>query len=438
MKKEEIISVLEDWNFWKKELQIGIKRSTYINRLDNLAKTNHIIALIGARRSGKSYILRQFAKSLMERGKDKNSLLIINFEDPRLGELNAKSLQFIYETYLEFMNPKEKPILFLDEVQEVIGWEKWVRTMHELGKANILISGSNAKLLSTELATLLTGRHLDLLVFPLSFKEFLLFNNIEVKDRLDIISKRIELNRLLRAYMELGSFPEVVLSSEKKETLLKYFEDVISRDLVKRYKIRKSEKIKALARFYLSNIASPITFNSLEDMIGVSADTIEKFSDYMESAYLILFLKRFSFKMKEQEKSPRKVYAIDTGLANAVGFRFAENIGRIAENIVFLELKKKQASEPDLELFYWKDPQHKEVDFVLKRNMKVTDLIQVCWDLNDKKTLKREISALISACRFFKLKEATIITSEKDGMEIVDDVKITYVPLLQWLLELER
>jgi len=396
--------------------------------------TGQIIVITGARRSGKSFIMRQLAKELIKRGVNENRILIVNFEDPRFIDLNPQLLQQIYETYLEFLNPKDKPYIFFDEVQEVQKWEKWVRTMQELKKANIILSGSNAKLLSRELATLLTGRHLDITVFPLSFKEFLDFNGLYLKEELDFVSKKIEIKRLMRNYLEFGSFPEVVLQKEKREILLSYFEDILNKDLVRRYKIRKSENLKALIKFYLANPSSLITFSSLEKSLKISADTIEKFSNYLETAYLNFFLKRFYFKFKEQEKSPRKVYAIDSGLANTIGFRFSQNLGKLAENIVFLELKRKALFYPDLEFYYWKDERHREVDFLIKEKLKVNKLLQVCWNIEDKETRKREIESLIKAMREFKLNEGLIINEDYEGEEKIKGKEIKFIPLWKWLL----
>ncbi|MFH1960867.1 MAG: AAA family ATPase, partial [Patescibacteria group bacterium] len=209
MNKNEILTILEDWNFWKKELDTGVRRDFYLQKFEDLASTKHIVVVTGARRSGKSYLLRQFAKKLISQGVPKTNILMINFEDPRFVGLDTELLQKIYEVYLEVLNPQDKPYIFLDEIQEVKDWEKWVRSMHELNKAKIIISGSNAKLLSREFSTLLTGRHVDLTVFPLSFREFLHFKNLAVEDELDLVNKRIEVKTLLNEYLEFGSFPEV-------------------------------------------------------------------------------------------------------------------------------------------------------------------------------------------------------------------------------------
>ncbi|MFH1288860.1 MAG: ATP-binding protein [bacterium] len=434
MVKKEIIEILEDWNFWKKQLDTGIKRKEYVERSKQLSGTKQTLVITGARRSGKSFIMKELANEIIGSGKNKNEILLINFEDPRFIQLDIKLLQQVYETYLEYLDPKGAPYVFLDEIQEIEGWEKWVRTFQELQKGKVCVSGSNAKLLSKELGTLLTGRHLDMEVFPLSFKEFLSFKGIFIKDDMDIVSQRTKLKNLFNEYLEFGAFPEVVLSGQKQDILLHYFDDILNKDLVNRFKIRKPKKLKALTKYYLSNLSNLITFNSLEKFLGISMDTIEKFSGYLEDAYLVSFVKRFSFKVKEQEKSPRKVYCIDTGLANAVGFRFSENSGRLLENIVFLEFKRRQSKNSKIEIYYWKDVQHREVDFVLKEGLKVTQLVQVCQQLGDFKIRERETSSLLKAMDEFAINEGLIISEDAEEELSLEGKKIKIVPLWKWLL----
>lgn len=434
MNKNEILEVLEDWNFWRKDQDTGFPRLQYIEQLQSLKDSNQIIVITGARRSGKSYLMRGFAKKLISEGISKDNILFVNFEDPRFHRLDTDLLQKTYETYLESLNPKGSIYIFLDEIQEVSEWEKWVRTMHELKKANLIISGSNAKLLSRELSTLITGRHVDITVFPLSFKEFLSFNNLEVNNSLDLVNKKIDINRLLSEYFEYGSFPGVVLAGAKKQILLAYFDDLLNKDLIRRYKIRKTGKIKELAIYFLSNISTPSTYNSLKKQLLLTTDTIKKFSNYIESIYLIFFVKRFSFKLKEQEKSPRKTYAIDVGLSNQVGFRFSLNTGRLAENLVFLELLRKKSLDPEMELFYFKNERHQEVDFVIKEFLKVKSLIQVCWNVEDLKTKKREINSLIVGLEDLNLKKGLVITEDYENVEYYKEFEIKFIPLYKWLL----
>ncbi|SRR3989338_3428080 len=434
MRKDEIMEILQDWNFWKKELDTGRYRPDYIDKCRNFLKTNVIIAIIGVRRSGKSYIMRQLMNKISENTEKKN-ILMINFEDRRFAEFYSKILDEIYDAYLEFLKPDKNVFVFLDEIHNVPKWEKWVRTMHELGKAKIIISGSSSKLLSGELSSVLTGRHLDVHVIPLSFKEFLQFKNIEVKDKLDTISKRLEIKRALNEYMEFGGFPEVVLGSEKKQLLLTYFDDILTKDIERRYKLKKSDILRSLAKFYLTNTSGTITFNSLKKSLDTTTNTIEKFSSYLEESNILFFVKRFSFKVKEQEKAARKVYAIDVGLSNAVGFKFISNFGRIMENIVAIELKKAESLNPNMGIFYWQNQQQYEVDFVVKEGLKVKKLIQACWDISGYKTKEREIRALTKAGEELKCKNLIVITEDYEAEETINGKKIKFIPLWKWLLD---
>ena len=435
MEKKEVFDILDSWNEWAGQKDVGLIRNSYIDRLEGLISgSNQVITITGPRRAGKSYIMRQMGRLLADKGVKKENILFVNFDDPRFLSLDNKLLIQIYDVYREFLSPGDTPYIFLDEIQEIDEWEKWVRMMHELKKAKIIVSGSNAHLLSRELGTLLTGRHIDLSVLPLSFTEYLMFNSIKVNTTLDVDRNKTEIMGHFRKYMENGSFPEVSLSDKKTEVLLNYFDDLLSKDLIKRFRVRKTKAMKALIKYYLSNAGNLMTFSSIAKYLEITSDTIDKFSSYLEDVYLIFQLKRFSFKAKEQEKSPRKIYAIDTGLCNSVGFRFSENIGRLAENIVFLALKRKQIVNPRVELFYWKDVQHKEVDFVVKDGLDVTSLIQVCWSMRDEKTKNREFRSLQKAMKELKCENALIITEDAEGVEKLNGFEVKTVPLWKWLL----
>lgn len=435
MDKNEIRAILKDWNEWEGQQDIGTIRSAYLDRLESLISgSNQVITITGPRRAGKSYLMRQMARRLSDKGIRKENILFVNFEDPRFTSLDTKILAQVYDVYKGFFSPTGTPYIFLDEIQEVKGWEKWVRTMHELKKAKLIVSGSNAELLSRELGTLLTGRHIDLTVFPLSFGEYLTFNKLEFNNTFGVFGKIAQIDGLLHKYIETGSFPEVALSAKKTEVLLNYFDDLLTKDLLKRFRVRKAPVMKSLIKYYLSNAANLVSFTSAGKFLQANPHTVEKFSGYFEDVYLIFLLKRFSYKVKEQEKSPRKIYGIDTGLCNSLGFRFSENIGRLAENIVFLALKRKQILDPQLELFYWKDAQHREVDFVIKHGKDVENMFQVCWNMHDDKAKTRELRSLQKAMKELKTDKAIIVTEDAEGEEKLNGFIVKTMPLWKWLL----
>jgi hypothetical protein len=433
MRKDELLRILNDWNFWRRELDTGIPREGYVKEMIDLLGTGKIVAIMGARRSGKSYLMRQVIKETSREIGAKNTLMI-NFEDVRI-EPTVETMDMAFNLYLDVLRPAKLPFIFLDEVQRVDGWERWVRTVHELGKARIAVSGSSAKLLSRELGTLLTGRHLDIMVFPLSFKEFLKFRNFKVdaENPLDLIEKEGKIKKLLEEYLEYGGFPEVVLTGRKTEILSTYYDDITTRDVIERHRLRKPDKLRALCRYYLTNISSQHTFNSISRFLGMPVDTVARYSSYSEQAFLIFFIKRFSFSVKEQENSPRKVYAIDTGLSNFIGFRFTENPGKTMENIVAIELLRRSGDE----IFYWRDTYGREVDFVAKDDLKIRQLIQVTYASGRGDIDEREIKALLKAGRELKCGDLLIITWEYEGEEEVKGKKIVFTPLWKWLLKIK-
>jgi len=442
MDKERIIEILNTWNFWNKDLEVGILRKGYLDKLLEFIKTDKIISIIGVRRSGKSTLIRQMAKNLIEKGLDRSNILIVNFEEPEFEGLDVKFLIQLYQAYNEIIKPKNKPYVFLDEIQNVAKWERFVRSLNEKKEAFLVISGSSSKLLSEELATVLTGRQLYFEVLPLSFSEFLNFNGLDIDSQKTAILNSLKIKRLLRDYLRFGGFPEVTLGKNeefKKRILISYYEDIINRDLVQRFKIKKIDKLKSLVRFYLTNISNYVSFNRIAKFIQLPVETIRRFTFCIEASNLIFFIKRFSYSVKEQENSPRKVYSIDVGLSNAVGFRFSENYGNLAENIVALKLKKIQGYNPLMEIYYWKNQYgDKETDFLIKEGLKVSQAIQVCWDVSNPETKDRELKGLLKSMEEFKLKKGLIITEDFEGKEKIKDKEIIYRSLWKWLLDLDR
>lgn len=421
MDKNELLTILADWNFWGGSVNTGLLREDYVDKIRHGLETGQIIIVTGVRRSGKSIITRQVARSLIDDGASKNNILLVNFEDPRFVKRDSQLLEQIFRAFKEKFHPKGSIYLFLDEIQEVTGWERWVRTTQELGKAKIVLTGSNSELLSKELATVLTGRHQNITVYPLSYREFLDFKN------------SIGLNSL-QEYLAIGGFPDIVLGKGGKELLLSYFEDIVEKDLVKRFKVRKPDLFKSLCRFYMSNPSSLVTFSALKRNLGLATDTAIKFSGYLETAYLNFLVKKFSFKVKEQERNPRKVYTIDTGLSQAVGFFTSPNTGFFAENAVYLELLRRKSLFGGGDVFYWKDEKHREVDFIVQKSNNL-QAIQVCWDLDRPQTRQREIKNLLLGMEKLKIDEGLILTSKEAKDEKIEGKIIKIIPLETWLME---
>jgi predicted AAA+ superfamily ATPase len=438
MKKEDLISILADWNFWGKGLEIGIERKMYVDKIREILDSpiNKIISLYGVRRSGKSFILRQVAKTLSNSFGSKNCLYI-NFEEIRL-EKKLETLVKAYESYLEIIRPTSRPFLFLDEIQEIEGWEKFVRSLQEKNEAKIIVSGSSSKLMSDEFASLLSGRDIPIEVFPLSFNEFLDFNKISIKSLEEALINKSSLIKNLREYLEYGGFPEVVIEKNentKKEILKRYFETILVNDVKKRFKIREVDYVEKLGIFYLTNIASPISFNRLSKVLKIPTKTVERFSKFISVSRMIFFLEKFSFGARERMVSPLKVYSIDTGISNAIGFRFMENFGKLMENLVAIELQRR-FRRPNFEIYYFKDYQQNEVDFVIKEGLKIKKLIQVTYASGKDEIGEREIKALIKASDLLKCEDLLIITWDYEDEIEVEGRKIIFKPLWKWLLQI--
>ncbi len=427
MNNEKIIEILSRWNFWKLDQDVGVYREGYLDKLNRLVRTEQIAAITGVRRSGKSTLMKQFIKKQIDSGKNRTSFLYVNFEEARFaGLLSLEFLQQIYDAYMEIVKPEDIPYILLDEVQRVPGWERFARSLHEKNEAHILVSGSTSKLLSRELGNLLTGRWVELKIYPLDFQEFLQFKQLKIKNKLDMLAQKIKIKQLLREYLEFGGLPLVALKDEKEEILNRYFDDIVGRDVAERHKIRRLEKLKSLARYYLTNFSSPISYRRIAKFIGLSLDSVERFSSYMTDAYLIFFVPKFSYSLKEQEVNPRNVYTIDSGLINTVSFKFSDNIGKLYENLVFLSLMQKGR-----EIYYYKNKN--ECDFLIKEGQKVTQAIQVSYQIKENK--EREIKGLLEALAAFKLKQGLIITEDKEEEEKIHNKRIVYIPLWKWLLK---
>jgi len=386
--------VLVDWNFWGNFDIDYIDREYSIGELVGRGKT---LVLYGVRRAGKSYLAYGYLKEQIREGLDPRETLIVNFEDPRLAGVKVNDLIKIYDDYVRLARPRD-PIIVLDEVQVVGSWEKFVRYLVENKRHRVIVTGSSSKLMSTEYATVLTGRHIDLEVLPLSFREYLYFKGLTVAESLDLYKHRLRIMSFLEEYLEYGGFPEIVLepvARRRKIMLQQYFNDILVKDVAVRYRLRDHGLLESLARIYITNIARPLSMRSIARSLGKPIQTIERYTEYLGTARLFIYLKKISSKAKEVEKTPRKVYVIDIGLYNEASIR--RDYSKILENIVFLHLLRKY--KDNRELFYYKTQGNREVDFAIKTNNRISRLIQVTYELRpeDNEQYRREVVSLARA-----------------------------------------
>ena len=403
-----------------------------INFLLKYLDYKQVIALSGIRRSGKTYLFFQLVKKLVEK---KENVGYINFEDPRFDE-NVKQLDLLYESFLEYKEGG-KIYFFLDEIQNIKKWEKWIASMYEKN-IKFFVSGSNASLLKGEFSKSLSGRHKLIELYPLDFKQFVLFKSPSLINEKEwhITEKAIKIKKLLNEYLHFGGFPEVVFEG-RKDILKNYFDDILSKDIIARYNLKFKQSLKELAFILFTNISSLHSLYSLNKIIQArSINTIKNYLMFLEDAYLIMRVPFFSFSIKKQLVNPFKIYSIDVGMRNSVSFRFSQDIGKIYENVVAIELIKQFSKE---NIFYWKNAKQEEVDFIVKQGLKVKQLIQVCYEFNDLKTREREIRALLKASKELKCKNLFVITEDKEGEEKAEwfgiKRKIKFVPLWKWLLK---
>lgn len=379
-----------------------------------------IKVVVGPRRAGKSFFALHILGKMKSRG-------YINFDDERLAGISEfadilNSLDDIYG------RPKH---LLLDEVQNIPNWELLVNRLQRQGR-RLLVTGSNSNLLSAELATHLTGRHQMILLFPFSFREVL---RLDMKETTES-EQKMRLDR----YAREGGFPEPLVKNLNRDEYLKTLVDaVLYKDIVKRFKIRMPHGLEDLARYFFSNIAKEFSYQNLAKVTRCrSVHTVEKYLRYMEEAFLLFTIRRFSFKVKEQAVFNKKAYCVDNGLATALGFRFAPDDGRLLENLVAVVLHKKELNH-EAEIFFWRNNQNEEVDFVVKENLKVRQLIQVCRDISQPKTLHREIRALLKAGVELKCDNLFILNPGIEKTESAEwfglKGKIKYQPILKWLTD---
>lgn len=372
---------------------------TAFDKLD--FNSNFIQIVSGIRRCGKSTLLQLIMSKYKK-------IAYINFEDPRLFHFDVNDF-----SKLESIFPSDTEAYFFDEIQNVENWELYIRQLHDFGK-KIYITGSNASLLSKDLGTKLTGRYLNTELFPFSYKEYLVFTK-----------KEPAVNEV-ENYLKLGGFPEF-LNTKNEEVLQNLFKDILLRDISIRYGIRNTKTLFDLALYLVSNIGKEVSYTKLKNTFQIgSTNSVIDYLDWMEDAYLLFFLQKFSWSAKSIAINPKKVYAIDNGLLNANSLSFNNDNGRKLENAVFIYYKNKGKK-----LYYFREKY--ECDFLLFEKQKCIQAVQVCYELNNE-NITRECNGLIDALRFFNLKEGIIVTLNQKDSFIKEEKTIHLVPVQELFL----
>lgn len=432
MRKKEIIKTLIR-EFHNTELPQLIRRQKEIP-----VNSGKIISIIGPRRSGKTYFLYQIIDILMQNGTDKRKILYINFEDERIN-LKAEESDLILQAYRELypdINLSEA-YFFFDEIQNIDNWERFLRRVYDSVTKKIFITGSNSKLLSQEIAPSLRGRTLAEEIMPLSFNEFLEFKNFKIVLPQDLYDTAVKAKLLyyFKEYLFWGSFPEIILQPEnlKMRILQEYFNVMIYRDLIERYSIRDSFVLKYFIKRLAETVTKPVSihkiYNELKSQnIRFSKNQLYEFIEYLESAFVIRQLRKRKRSVIKEELTEKKVYFIDNGILRTIRVFYEEDYGNLLENLIFRELYREKR-----ELHFYKE--RRECDFIIEGKIP----IQVCYELRDEETKKREVEGLIDCMRYYGVKEGVIITLNNEDQLNMNGYEIKIIPAYKWLLkEFER
>ncbi len=430
METQRIRGYIEDW--YGKELPLLLPRELKTAQIEG-----KVTCIVGPRRAGKTYYFFQLMKPVKEVS------LYLDFEDSALLTVKFDEVQEIVNLFTEIKG-KEPKYIFLDEIQNLDKWETAVRTLLDRTPYNIFVTGSSSKLLSREIATQLRGRSLTYVLLPFSFSEFLNAKNVERKNVFTQV-EQARIKNYLRDYLELGGFPEVVLKEDLREKILKeYFDTIFFRDFVERHELKSLGIARFIFSFVFQNFASEISVNKIVNYLKSEGkkfgkNTIYSYVEKLQDTQAVFFVNRISGKIYVKESWPRKAYICDSGISTI--FRFSEDIGKLMENAVFLELKRKQNENPLLEIYYYRDYQQREVDFVLKRGLAVEQLIQVTYASDRAGIGKREAEALLKVSSEFKCKNLTIITWDYEGkLALTVENKHKQkncIPLWKWLIKIK-
>ena len=398
-------------------------------------ESKKIIAIAGARRSGKTYVMFQCMNDLLQKGVKKDNIIYVNFENERLVGVTASELDGLLIAHKELFDPDGTIYVFLDEIQTVENWDKWVRKVYDTGKYRLIITGSSSELLSSEIATSLAGRNLTYIVYPFSFKEYVAAKALKVNKLQKYSIEKGIILKVMNDFLEFGSFPEVAMTTgvtRKLEILSSYFDAIFYKDIVRRYRIREVGELNIFLKIlsssdvsYFSSVKSLNYFRSTGRKI--SRVTLLNFLEYSKSVFLVGLLEKYEKSVRKRISMQSKTYIIDIGIS-----RLFSDIdkGRALENAVFIELlRKKEATES---INYLKLKSGKEVDFII--GGKTKEVIQVSYEVSAPSTRSRETSALVEAARGIGLRTGKIITYDYEGEESIDGILIQYIPFWIWAL----
>lgn len=400
----------------------GVAREKYTELMTHLPLP-HALVIAGLRRAGKSTLLLQLIKN--EYNWD---VYYFNLEDERLVGFTVQDFNTLYEVMIELYG--ERSVFFLDEIQNIPEWERFIRRLQNQ-KIKFIITGSNASLLSNELGTKLTGRHIQVELLPYSFKEFLHYYQVTFNTQSFLITnERALLKRQFNEYMQIGGIPEYV-TYRLPHILTTLYENIIYKDIIVRYEIHSVRALRELTLYLMSNIGTLISYSKLKNALHLgSVNTVKNYLHYLENSYLILSIDSYAYSILQQTISQKKVYAIDMGLVQAMSIQFSRNSGKQLENIVFLELRRRYKL-----IFYYRTTNNLEVDFVVQESRKPTLLIQVCETLSNEKTRQRELAALTTAINELEMTSGLILTlDESETITLQDQRVVTVMPVYQWLL----
>jgi predicted AAA+ superfamily ATPase len=413
--RQDVWQVLE-------EQQVLKSPAVSVDRLAEAAvlqKSPFVGVISGVRRCGKSTLLQQIRASHQEQQ------YYINFDDDRLISFAVEDFQALYELWIEKFGIQTT--FYFDEIQNVLGWERFVRRLYDQGN-KVYVTGSNATLLSKELGTRLTGRNIPLTLYPFSFVEYLRFLNIDIDKNSSSTVHKGSLKGHFQAYCEMGGFPDFIRTKETSY-LRALYDNILFRDVVSRHAISSEKTLKEIALFIASNCGKPISYGAIQTYLKLgSQTTVKDYLSYMEDAYLIFLINKFSPSVKTQQIAPKKVYFIDVALARTVGFRTTEDRGPLLENLVFLELKRR-----GFDVSYYQGKA--ECDFVCRESNTAFRVIQVCADLSHPQTRERELRGLIEACEVFQLNQGLILTMDTEEIIRSAGVDIHIEPVWKWLLK---